>query len=254
MTLYEAIFKRKSVRSYRMEELPEELLTNIRKYEKEIDRLHPELKYELMILNALTEEVPLKGLFRVKAPYYMVLFIEDKDGHMEEAGYILEQLVLFMTTKGIGTCYQGGARLEGDFCPKDFRQAMVVAFGWADTTIYRQENQAKRLSMNEIAFIKESINDDVRLLLRAARMAPSAINDQPWRMMVYNNRIHIFAKRIFGAKEASDRERMDIGIMAAHFSVAAEEFWIDTKFQISDVVMEKSFKNNYYITTLCIER
>lgn len=254
MTLYEAIFKRKSVRTYRMEELPEVLLHNIRKYEKEIDRMYPSLRYELVIFNAVKEKIQMKGLFRVKAPYYMALFIEDKEGHMEEAGYILEQLVLFMTTKGIATCYQGGARLVEDIFFPELKLAMIVAFGFAEGAMFRQEKGAKRFPMESIAFIKEAISDDIRLLLRAGRMAPSALNSQPWRMMVYDNRIHIFSKRGMGMIEASPMDRLNVGILAAHFAVAAEEFWLDITFNVSTVVKEMDFKNNCYITTLHIER
>lgn len=113
MTVYEAIYNRKSVRRFKIEPLAPKLLNHIERFEKELLRLHPEIGFQFVILDTFDSDMTVRGMFHVKAPYYLVLMVEDKPYAMQEAGYLAEQVVLYMTTKGIGTCYQGNAKADG---------------------------------------------------------------------------------------------------------------------------------------------
>ena len=76
MTLYEAIFKRRSVRRYKKEPLPPEFFKNLRKFERGLQPLNSAIPYSVEIIDALSQETKVRGLFRVKAPYYLVFFSE----------------------------------------------------------------------------------------------------------------------------------------------------------------------------------
>ena len=254
MTVYEAIYNRKSVRRFKIEPLAPKLLNHIERFEKELLRLHPEIGFKFVILDTFDSDMTVRGMFHVKAPYYLVLMVEDKPYAMQEAGYLAEQVVLYMTTKGIGTCYQGNAKADGLEVPAGMKPAMIIAFGMPDGSPYRPESKAKRLELNEICSFKEAVSDDVNTLLRAARMAPSALNTQPWRMVAYGNRIHIFSRKKYGLGYNADLQKFDIGIMLSHIAVAAEELWIQVSLKEMDTVSLKSFslKNNEYVTTVCL--
>ena len=96
MNLYEAIFLRKSVRNYEMEALKPSLLTEIKDYCKQIEGLNPGITTDISIIDNTKGQYKRVHLLGVKAPYYLAFYSEDKDKAMLNAGYILEQLALFL--------------------------------------------------------------------------------------------------------------------------------------------------------------
>ena len=68
MTKYEAIFRRKSVRRYKEEEIPEEILEKIRHYGAHAVGIRKEVRIKWKVYRASDHNV--KGMFQVKAPYY----------------------------------------------------------------------------------------------------------------------------------------------------------------------------------------
>ncbi|MCD2491447.1 nitroreductase family protein [Lacrimispora sp. NSJ-141] len=251
--MYEAVFNRKSVRHYKMEPLPQELFKNLRKFEQGLRPLWGKLRYSVELFNAMNGETRIKGLFKVKAPYYLVLFSEAGEYAMANAGYLMEQIVLYLTSKGIGTCYQGSAKIPAMDGPEGMEPMMVLAFGYADGKLYRDSFQAKRLPLKELCAFKEDSTEETRLMMQAARMAPSAMNGQPWRFMVYQNRIHVFAKKeSFRFSSKADFLGFDIGVMLYHISLAAEENWRDTEFSRMEQMAAREFKNNKYFLTVLL--
>ena len=110
MNLYEAIFLRKSVRNYEMEPLKPALLNEIKEYYQQIEGLNPGISTEISIIDNTKGQYKRVHLLGVKAPYYLAFYSEDKDKAMLNAGYIMEQLVLFLCTKGLGTCFLGSVK------------------------------------------------------------------------------------------------------------------------------------------------
>ena len=74
MTLYEAIFRRKSIRKYRDTEIDPKLLEKIEQYGEDAVGIRPEIRTKWKILKGSDKR--LAGLFLVKAPYYVVLYSE----------------------------------------------------------------------------------------------------------------------------------------------------------------------------------
>ena len=253
MNLYEAVYNRKSVRHYKMELLPQEFFRNLRKFELGLLPLAPELKYSVELFNAMDNEAKVKGLFRVKAPYYLVFFSEIGEYAMTNAGYLMEQIVLYMASHGVGTCYQGMAKAVGLQGPAGMEALMVIAFGYADEKLYRESFRAKRLSLKELCVFKEDPTEETRLMMQAARLAPSAFNGQPWRFLIYQNRIHVFArKEPFFTWGREGRVEFDMGIMLFHISLAAEECWRDIEFARKENIASKEIKNNQYFLSIML--
>lgn len=52
----------------------------------------------------------VKGMLKIDAPHFLVFFSEPEEGYLVNAGFMLQQLDLYLSAKGIGSCYQGTAK------------------------------------------------------------------------------------------------------------------------------------------------
>ena len=88
-------------------------------------------------------------------------------------------------------------------------------------------------------------------VIEAARLAPSAMNRQPWRFVVVNTRIHIFSK-----KDGMDKPRrwdeFSFGVMFAHIAIASEELWLDVDLIRLENISQKNFKSNQYVLSAIV--
>ncbi len=254
MTLYEAIFSRRSVRNFKMERMSGEFFSQLDKYMETMMPLYPEIRCHIDIVCTLDSGVASKGLFRVKAPYLIVFRSEESYEAYENAGYILEQIVLYLTSKGIGSCYQGAAKVEYDNEYPELEQCMAVAFGYTEANPHRDSINAQRKSLKSLCTIKDNYDVEMMTMLEAARLAPSAINSQPWRFVVYNNRIHVFAKTDAVVKKYNELvSAVDMGIVQCHLMLAAEELWMKAELKKLDSVSDKEIRNHRYVNTLLIK-
>ena len=91
----------------------------------------------------------------------------------------------------------------------------------------------------------------MKTILRAARLAPSAFNSQPWRFIVYSDRIYVFARksRLPGRVAQAMRE-FSIGVMLSHIMLAAEELWMELETATEEQYASKTYKNGDYVATL----
>lgn len=249
MNLYEAISRRRSIRRYKKDKVSEQLLQNILMFSRRAVPLEEDILVKIEIEDNTRGDLPVKGFSKVDAPYYLVLFTEDKKGYSRNAGYIMEQLVLYLTAKGLGSCYLGGAKVIMKE-PEGMIQAAAVAFGHPKGLLYRDPATAKRLPLKELCVFKEEVDETMKTVLKAGRLAPSAMNSQPWRFIVYKNRIYIFACKGYlpSVFLASIRE-FNMGIMFSHLMLAAEEMWLNMNLEIEDQIMKKVYKSGEYVAT-----
>lgn len=131
---------------------------------------------------------------------------------------------------------------------------------------YRKEGKKKlsdklpyllgRLAMSKICVFKEEIEKSVINVVEAARKSYSTFNNQPWRIVAYNNRIHIFCKeeRDFLDMQMHEAKLRDIGIALADMEMAAEEEWLMAEYEISEKIAEKKVKNHEYVITMYLNR
>ncbi|MCR4712651.1 MAG: nitroreductase family protein, partial [Clostridia bacterium] len=73
-------------------------------------------------------------------------------------------------------------------------------------------------------------------VLQAVRWAPSAVNKQPWRVVVCGDKAHFYEKRSKGyvAENGWDLQKIDLGIALCHFELAAKESGMDAVLKIGD--------------------
>lgn len=68
------------------------------------------------------------------------------------------------------------------------------------------------------------------------RLAPSAVNKQPWRVVLDKNGVHFYLKRTKGyvSEAAGDLQKIDLGIALCHFALAAKENAVNICFSMND--------------------
>lgn len=252
MNLYEAIGCRQSIRKYEEKEVPEKLRGQILSYFDKTSRLNDRIGMELEILDNTKKKAELKGLWKAEAPYYLAVYSETEEGYEKNAGYVMEQMVLYLTAKGLGSCYLGSVKPR-QTVKNGKKFVMLVAFGYAEGRLYRESPLAKRHPLNQLCIFKEEAGEQMKTILKAARLAPSAYNSQPWRFIVYADRIYVFAQKNhfpgFGNASLKD---FCIGIMLAHIMLAAEELWMELETRTEEQFASKAYKNGEYVATLSL--
>ena len=171
--------------------------------------------------------------------------IVGKAPHAEEAfGFSFEKLVLYAWSLGIGTTWIGGTMKR-----EDFERAAGLAEGEMMPCVSPLGYPAKKRSIKETV-MRKGVGADTRLpaekiffdgewdkplpadkqaaianLTEMVRWAPSAVNKQPWRVVVTGNGCHFYEKRDRGytGEKTGDLQKIDVGIALCHFIMGMEE-------------------------------
>ncbi len=167
-----------------------------------------------------------------------------KAPHLNEAiGYSFEKLVLFAQSLGIGTVWVGGTMDRGSF-----EKAMKLSEDEVMPCVSPLGYPAKKMSLRE-TLMRKGIKADERIAfeklffdgsfdkpltqardgklsyaLEMVRLAPSAANKQPWRIVLEEHAAHFYLLRSRGfSGGALDMQKIDMGIALCHFDLAAQE-------------------------------
>ena len=213
--MQEYIVKRKSIRKFDMNSLETDTINDINKYIETIQPYDSSIKTQTYILN---DEKLISGFFKIKAPHYIAITSEKKDDYLVNAGYILEQLVIYLTSIKIGTCWLGGAKPNMEISKEDdLGYVVMIAIGKTNEPIYRKDaSEFKRKDISEISNLRETNS-----IMEAARLAPSASNQQAWYFDIKENEIYVYCKKVMKLMEKM--ANIDIGIALAHIYIAAND-------------------------------
>ena len=97
------------------------------------------IKVEFKLISNIERNQGFNGPFAVRAPYYISLSSEKKDDYLLNAGYIMQQLSLYIESKGLGTCFMGGASPGwGLKNTMRFDYVISLAFGKSKEPLYRE--------------------------------------------------------------------------------------------------------------------
>ena len=90
--------------------------------------------------------------------------------------------------------------------------------------------------------------------LEMVRLAPSAANKQPWRVVLDKNGVHFYLKRSkgFTSEAAGDMQKVDLGIALCHFVLAAKENAINICFVMNDPGIETEAGMEYIASYLVL--
>ena len=246
--LYETIFKRKSIREYDLTPLDGHTLAEIMAHTSALKPLYDGIKIEMKLLS----QKDVKGLLRAKAPHYLAVFSETKDGYLTNAGFMLQQMDLFFSANGIGSCWQGMPKPTKEILNSSKLEFVILlAFGKPKERLHRESvSEFQRKPLEEITDIKGA--DE---LLEPARLAPSAMNRQQWFFTGNASTIHAYrAKSSFLTAFMFEKmSKVSMGIAICHLWIAAKHFGKEVEF-----IGDKEAQNNppaghYYVIIIKIK-
>ncbi len=169
-------------------------------------------------------------------------------------GFSFEMFVLYAWSLGIGTVWLGGTMN---------RPAFEAAMDLSEDEIMPCASPlgypAGKMSLREV-MMRKGIKADDRLPFEAlffdgsfsaplarekagpfaqplamVRLAPSAVNRQPWRVVVKENAAHFYLQRSKGfAGGDLDMQMIDMGIALCHFALAAQAQNLPIAFTMAD--------------------
>lgn len=192
--------------------------------------------------------------------------------HMNEAfGYAFETLVLHAQSLGIGTVWIGGTMDRGAFekameLAEDEVMPCVSPLGYPAEKMSVREKMMRagikadsRFPFEEIVFLNSfdtPLTSDAAgklfLPIETVRLAPSAVNKQPWRIVVADDVVHFYLQR---SKNFSggriDMPKIDMGIALCHFALTAKELGIGTEFMIDEPNIPKKDGIEYIASYKC---
>jgi len=175
------------------------------------------------------------GYGKVKGTHTFIAFIGDMDDQFvqEKVGYTGEAIILEATALGLNTCW-----VAGFFRPeivtslievtKNEQVLAITPVGyaresesWEEKVMSRFGRSHNRLPLSKLVrgLPKEEWPNWVSVSLEAARLAPSAVNRQPWGFNVQDNGITVFVRT--SGPEFNVSKRLDCGIAMLHLEVAA---------------------------------
>ena len=234
---YEAIFIRKSRRSFLTDNIAHDSLVQLEKTCAELNSSI--LGARAVVVNQDPYEV-FRGIIGsygkniTGAPAY-VAFVGDMSNPnvQEKTGYLGEGVILEATSLGLATCWVGGffkpeAVAEQIAIADNERVLSVTPIGYGQQKYSFQEklmsgmvSSKKRKDLTNLLVEKSTQNLEgwQKTALEAARLAPSAINRQPWRFSVGDNHIKILLDTPKDTKGIS--RRLDCGIAMLHLELGA---------------------------------
>lgn len=241
-TFYDVIFKRKSVRKFEQQCLSMDTLNEIEAHLKNLAYLFPEIDVEIKIVSPND----INGLILVKAPYYLAIFSEIKEGYLENAGFMLQQMDLYFSANGIGSCWQGWPKPTIELRNnRNLEFVIAMAFGIPKNEMYRSSiNEFKRKPLDKIR--NGSGFDEI---INAARLAPSP--SQPWFFDVKGQKVHLYCSKTKGlwASSFEKIKKIEMGVAICHLWVATKHFNRKIEFCADNSVKSQILSGfNYTIT------
>jgi len=252
MSVIELIRKRKSVRSYTGEPLSETHVDAINKY---IEQLTPpfEANVRVQLIRAKIDDQPIKlGTYGVISGATDFLLLICGKGLMSEigAGYMFEQIILYCTQLGLGTCWLGGTLKRNDFLKQvqlsENEELIVISpVGYkrekrtfVESIMRAGAGSDKRKPFGSLFFnrafktpLTEADAGSYKIPLEMVRLAPSASNKQPWRIVMQEGVFHFYHH--IGRFSIND-----IGISLCHFELTCKELGLKGHFEkVPDVPM-----------------
>ena len=210
-----AIYYRRSCRSYSSEPLTRAELAEIEDFSKTLVPLDSAIQTSMQIVPG----VAVRFYFPWKAPQLIAFFSENKPGYLENAGFILQQMDLWLQSRGLGVCWLGLGKLKNQVkTPEGMEFVILLAFGTPKEPLSKEPRKFSRKAMAEI-----SDQEDPKL--ECVRVAPSSTNSQPWYFTHEGETIHAFRSEAGLLRHAmlGTMNRIDMGIALAHLYMENKE-------------------------------
>lgn len=273
MDYIKAIEARRSVRTYTGQPLSAETKAKIMQHASSLTNPFDAKQVEIGIIdraeaNAKGEKLGTYGTIR-GARTFLCLAVADRAADIMAGGYMMEDLILYATSEGLGTVWLGGT-----FKRKSFARAVNLAEGMILPAVCAIGEAAERSLVEKLTRLiakadhrkpwrelffdcylnqplSESAAAEYAEPLEMLRLAPSATNTQPWRMVKIGETFHFYAQYKSGISAYELRMRhLDMGIALAHFVLSAQQLKLPARVSVSDPRLPYLPKDYHYCYTV----
>lgn len=259
VSIDEVIRSRHSVRNYEDKLISQDLIKNIEDYIENIDNpFGNKVRVKLIKKDDSNKDLKLGTYGVIKgARYYLSVACENEEFGLEALGYTFEKVVLYCTSLGLGTVWLGGTFNKGEFAKamnigSNEIVPIVSPLGYEGgkksfLASIMGNNNNKRKDYSEVFFnnnfntpLSKEVAKEYSEVLEMVRIAPSAMNKQPWRILKSGNEFHFY-------RDGNNNfNKIDIGIALCHFHLTAKENGLDGEFKILENRLESKY--NYVIS------
>lgn len=208
--------------------------------------------------------------------YYFGSYCNPDDQNIIDYGYCFEEVVLELNSLGFSTCWLGGTFgrsfiSEALSLPDNSVVPAISPVGFSadkrsltDKLVRYIAKASKRKNYEELFYLyspnsleikpiyENSINGDLKIILKSIQVAPSASNKQPWRILISENTMHLYwdkDEKYNAAVKGFNIQALDMGIAICHITKVLNELSKVSKnyqLKIDEQIDTKSWK---YITS-----
>lgn len=258
--IQELIKLRHSVRNYSNTPLSDDLIEQLENYIHTVENpFDQKIRIKLIKKDSYSNELKLGTYGVIKgAQYFLAAACENNDLALMALGYTLEKVILYCTSLGLGTVWLGGTFNKGEFAKAiNLEQNEIlpivspVGYEGGKKSLLASlvgDNSNKRKPYSKLFFnndfhtaLAPHTSDEYLEPLEMLRLAPSAVNKQPWRALKEDRHIHFYLAH------TKHLGRIDIGIALCHFHLTTIENQVKGKFTILDEVKTNTDKNFTYV-------
>ncbi len=279
------IEERKSVRDYKKDTLPKNILDKIYTFYENTERLVPGIGLSLMIKNQAEIYHQLNGTagyegIMIKAPHYILLLSEKKDHYIENSGYLGEKISLKALESGVNTCWitfpDSNKVKKRLFLDTDKEITAIIALGYdsAETRTVDKTKVGGNYSKSKLKIVKNNIStrQDIKDIvfidrwnktasyedlksrglldaLNYARLAPSSLNRQPWRFIIDGEKVVLTIKDDNQIKNYD--KKIDIGISMLYFEAIVSQTLKKVDWTFEEPDKDYNIPGNYKIAGYC---
>jgi hypothetical protein len=196
--------------------------------------------------------------------------------NLEDFGFGMESIILRATSLGLGSCWLGGSFARTRFAGRIHAAGAEIVPAVASVGYAAEENRLRTMMRSQVKadsrkpwealFYQGSFGTSLSkesagayaVPLAMLRLAPSASNGQPWRVIKEGSRYHFYLQRkpnykpgrsSFLSFTLADLPRVDMGIAMSHFQLAAKELGLEGRWEVQEPGMEKPDEMIEYITS-----
>lgn len=247
------IAARHSVRSFKPGGMTPEQVRLLREYLAGVDGLG-ESRVRLRLVDrgetTDTSRVGTYGVIRGADHFIVAVIPGDEPAALTQLGYRLEKAALYAVSLGLGTCWLGGTFTHGAFAKlvdlqPESRLPVVMPVGapaerprLRDVLMRSLPGSGRRKEWFELFFdgdashaLSKGRAGAFAQPLEMVRLAPSAMNAQPWRVIREGEHFHFFGYSANGP--LADVHRIDLGIAMCHFDLTAQEAGLSGGFTLA---------------------
>lgn len=242
--------ERRSVRSFSDRAIPREVLDDLVGFMESIPNPFG-VPVRFALLNA--KEHGLSAPVISGGDWYIGGAVEDVPNAATAFGYAFETLVLYAQSLGLGTTWIGGTMNR-----TPFERAMKLQGSEQMLCVTPLGYPAEKMALREV-MMRKGVKADSRFafgevffdggfgkpltvaragslaeVLELVRLGPSAVNKQPWRVVVTDDAAHFYVKAPKGGAAVGAMQKIDMGIALCHFALGAKDCGIETEFSVAE--------------------